>query len=122
MSTRASFSPCRGGREALATDFGWVHQRNQVYQARRDLILTHLAAAGMSATRPQATLYLWARVPANANSETWALDLLHNTGVAVAPGSFFGPGGEGHVRISVGAPTERIQAAMLRLERSMASP
>jgi LL-diaminopimelate aminotransferase len=112
----------RAAIEALATDFGWVHQRNQVYQARRDLILTHLAAAGMSTTRPQATLYLWARVPANANSETWALDLLHNTGVAVAPGSFFGPGGEGHVRISVGASTERIQAAMLRLERSMASP
>ena len=108
--------------QALATDSDWVLERNQVYQARRDLILTHLAAAGISAARPQATLYVWARVPASASSESWALELLHTTGVAVAPGSFFGPGGEGFVRLSVTAPTDRIRTAMTRLGRDAVLP
>jgi LL-diaminopimelate aminotransferase len=33
----------------------------------------------------------------------------------VAPGSFFGPAGEGYVRISATAPTERVREAMQRL-------
>lgn len=35
--------------------------------------------------------------------------------VAVAPGPFFGPAGEGYVRISITAATEHIRAAMERV-------
>jgi LL-diaminopimelate aminotransferase len=107
--------------EALKTDEGWVLERNQIYQGRRDLMAAGLAGAGLEPTHPRATLYLWARVPDGSNSENWALELLHSTGVAVAPGSFFGPGGEGFVRLSVGTPSEQIRSAMERLEQFTAS-
>jgi LL-diaminopimelate aminotransferase len=45
------------------------------------------------------------------------LTLLNQIGVAVAPGSFFGPAGEGYVRLSVTAPTDRIHEAVARLQR-----
>jgi LL-diaminopimelate aminotransferase len=107
--------------EALATDDEWVLERNRVYEARRDLMVAGLVSAGLQTTRPQATLYLWARVPNGSDSENWAFELLHSTGVAVAPGPFFGPGGKGYVRLSVGAPIDRIRSAMERLEEFMAS-
>jgi LL-diaminopimelate aminotransferase len=40
---------------------------------------------------------------------------LERTGVAVAPGPFFGSAGEGYVRLAVVAPTERVREAMVRL-------
>lgn len=81
------------------------------------MILQGLAAAGLSASRPRATLYVWALVPRGWSSEGFALALLQRTGVALAPGSFFGPSGEGYVRLSVTAPADRIEEAMARLQR-----
>jgi LL-diaminopimelate aminotransferase len=101
--------------EALAIDPLWIAGRNEVYQARLEIMLHALAAAGMAARRPRASLYVWAPVPAGWASEPFALALLDATGVALAPGPFFGPAGEGYVRLSVTAPTDRLREAMGRL-------
>ena len=45
----------------------------------------------------------------------FALDLLDRHGVSVAPGSVFGPGGEGYVRISLAADRDRITEGLRRL-------
>ena len=100
---------------ALATPPGWVKSRNGIYRERLDILIDGLAAAGLAVRRPQATLYVWVPVPAPA--EGFALDLLMNTGVTVAPGTFFGPAGEGYVRMAITAPADRIREAMRRLER-----
>jgi aspartate/methionine/tyrosine aminotransferase len=72
----------------------------------------------MSASRPPATLYIWTRAPEGwESSEQFARALLEQTGVAVASGSYFGPSGEGYVRISATAPTERVREAAERLRR-----
>jgi len=115
---------------ALAMDAKWIADRNRVYEERLDIVLEGLSAAGMEGTRPRATLYFWVRLPQSTptpgraisdteaqagDSEAFARSLLEETGVALAPGSFFGPAGEGFVRISITAPTERIREAMDRL-------
>jgi acetylornithine aminotransferase len=41
------------------------------------------------------------KVPGGRPSLDWALELLERAGVVVAPGSFFGPEGEGFVRIAM---------------------
>jgi len=107
---------------ALSADPGWLLARNGVYQERLEAIVAGLNAAGLQASRPRATLYAWARVGAGWDSERFALALLNRTGVSVSPGSFFGPGGEGYVRVSATAPTARIGEAMERLRRFAASP
>jgi len=114
---------------ALSVDTDWLSARNQVYRERLDIVLAGLEAAGMTAPRPRATLYVWARIPepggrqasAGWTAETFALKLLEHTGVAIVPGSFFGPGGEGYVRISVTAPTAQVREAMQRLRRFTAA-
>lgn len=106
---------------AFSTVPEWTAARNQVYQERMGILLEGLEAAGMEASRPRATLYVWAQLPrrwtaSERPSERFALALLEETGVAVAPGSFFGPAGEGYVRVSVTSPTERIREGMKRSE------
>jgi aspartate aminotransferase len=46
----------------------------------------------------------------------WALDLLRTRGVAVAPGTTFGPLGEGWARVSLATDTEDLLEGLARLE------
>jgi succinyldiaminopimelate transaminase len=71
------------------------------YRAKRDALLPALRAAGFEPSGGDASFFLWLRVPAGEDAETLALRLLDDHGIAVAPGPFFGPGGEGHVRIAL---------------------
>ncbi|HEX6131074.1 MAG TPA: aminotransferase class I/II-fold pyridoxal phosphate-dependent enzyme, partial [Actinomycetota bacterium] len=55
------------------------------------------------------------RVPDGRPSAEWAYELLDRAGVVVSPGSYFGPEGEGYVRIAVVpslAECERAAAAI----------
>jgi aspartate/methionine/tyrosine aminotransferase len=54
-------------------------------------------------------------VPAGFTSEEWAALVLEQVDVSFAPGTAFGPHGEGYVRISIARPTERVREAMQRL-------
>jgi LL-diaminopimelate aminotransferase len=100
---------------ALTGDQTWLRDRNEIYRERRDLILPGLADVGLQADCPTASLYVWARIPDAYNSEAFAERLLLEASISVTPGTAFGPGGEGYVRISLGMGTERIREAMERL-------
>ena len=100
---------------ALSVPHDWIEARNRIYQERRKIALDGLAALGWDVPASRATLYLWARIPEGYDSEGFATKLLNEAGVSVAPGSFFGEGGEGYVRISLTAPDARIAEAMDRL-------
>jgi len=104
------------GVRALSLPREWIERRNALYEERMDLLIDGLTAAGFEVKAPRATLYLWTPLPKGQESEPFATALLQETGVAVAPGPFFGPAGEGYVRISVTAPTDHIEEAMDRLE------
>jgi LL-diaminopimelate aminotransferase len=110
--------------EALSTDPAWLADRNRVYRERLEILVEGLQEVGMEASLPKATLYLWSRIPkvpkgedpSSWTSERFARVLLEETGVSVAPGSFFGDAGEGFVRISATASTARIREAKRRLQ------
>ena len=100
---------------ALGTDEAWIEERNSIYRERLGILVDTLTAAGLISALPRATHYLWTRIPDGETAEPFALRLLNETGIAVAPGTFFGPGGEGFVRVSATAPTGRIREAAERL-------
>ena len=102
---------------ALTGDQSWLAERNGVYHKRRDLILGALRELGIPASETRASLYIWARVPKDYSSAEFATRLLVDAGVSIAPGSAFGPHGEGFMRISLGMDTDRIGEAMERLRR-----
>jgi LL-diaminopimelate aminotransferase len=112
------FRPLQDAVVAVLTgDQAWLKDRNEIYRQRRDLILDTLKGVGIRARKPRASLYIWAEVPSGLTSSEYAGRLLEEAGVSITPGTVFGPGGEGFVRISLGMSTTRIQEAMQRLRR-----
>ncbi|HZT91169.1 MAG TPA: aminotransferase class I/II-fold pyridoxal phosphate-dependent enzyme [Gaiellaceae bacterium] len=73
-----------------------------LYGRKRDVLLPALLDKGLRLAGSAATFYLWMDV--GEPSEPFARRLLEH-GIVVAPGSFFGPAGEGYVRFAL-VPTE----------------
>jgi len=78
-----------------------VVETRERYRAKRDALLPALLAAGLEPSGGDASFFLWLRVPDGEDAEAFAMRLLNERGIVVAPGPFFGPGGEGHVRIAL---------------------
>jgi len=96
---------------ALADESHPAAQRSR-YGARRDLLRATLTAAGFTIEHSEAGLYLWA----TRDEDCWStVDWLARRGVLVAPGAFYGPAGERHVRLAFTAPDDRVAAVADRL-------
>jgi LL-diaminopimelate aminotransferase len=102
--------------EALTGPQDSIKRLCDLYQRRRDLLLSALPAAGLSAETPKATIYVWARVPEGYTSAGFAGDLLDKVGVIVAAGNSYGPYGEGYVRMSLTTPDDRLEEAIERIK------
>jgi LL-diaminopimelate aminotransferase len=103
---------------AMTGDQAWLIERNEAYRQRRDVALGALQEIGLHAAKPCASLYVWAPVPSGWSSLDFAAALLDEAHVSLTPGTVFGAGGEGYVRIALTAPTHRVAEAMDRITRS----
>ena len=90
------------------------------YDEKRHLFLELFERHGVHVAASLATFYLWVAVPDGRPSLGWALDLLERADVVVAPGSFFGPEGEGYVRIAMVPTLTECERAVDRLEPLLA--
>lgn len=87
----------------------------QVFQQRRDALVPALRQLGWEVALPQASMYVWARVPGLEDSVAYAVRAAESTGVAVSPGRAFGERGEGFVRFALVQPPEALVEAARRL-------
>ena len=67
---------------------------------RRNTLVDGLNSLGWTLKRPEAGVSVWASVPPDYPSQTYAQALLEEASVLVAPGDAFGPAGEGYIRFS----------------------
>lgn len=81
-------------------DEGHVERTRARYRAKHQLLEPALRAAGFEPDGGEATFFLWRRVPGGEDAEACAERLLGH-GLVVAPGTFFGAGGEHHVRLAL---------------------
>jgi succinyldiaminopimelate transaminase len=82
-------------------DEGHVRVARERYAAKRRVMWEVFERHGVRVAGSEATFYLWVAVPEGRLSYDWALELLDRGGLVVAPGSFFGPEGEGYVRMAM---------------------
>ena len=94
----------------------WI--RN-TYQERRDILFGGLTKLGFQLKRPEATFYLWTKVPSGFNSTSFAAHLLEKTGVLGTPGVGFGAPGEGYIRFALTQSAERIEEALERIKKAL---
>jgi LL-diaminopimelate aminotransferase len=88
-----------------------------VYQARRDILLQGLDHLKLEYQKPRGSFYVWAKTPAGLRSEEFVARLLSETGIMAAPGTGYGPEGEGYFRMALIVSEERMREAVKRLQR-----
>jgi aspartate/methionine/tyrosine aminotransferase len=101
---------------AAWSDEAHVEDVRARYRAKREVLLPSLLALGLEPAGGDATFFLWMRTP-GPDDEAFAAALLADHAVVVAPGSYLGAGGRGHVRIAVVPTLERCREAAERLSR-----
>ena len=120
-----SFAPTQlAAATALADCDADVVANRALYKHRARILCDALNAAGWPVTAPAATMFVWAAIPErfrSLGSLGFASELLQKAGVAVAPGTGFGAGGEGHVRFSLIEPDDRVRQACAQIGKLLAA-
>lgn len=102
---------------ALRDGDDFCRELRGIYRQRRDTVINALHKAGIQCRVPQATFYVWARVPQGHTSADFVTRVLQETGVVVTPGNGFGTPGEGFFRISLTVDNARLEEAVSRIAK-----
>jgi LL-diaminopimelate aminotransferase len=86
-----------------------------IYQKRRDVVVGTFQGIGIDLEPPLGSVYVWIPTPAGRTAAQFADELLEQASVVVAPGTGYGPHGEGFVRISLTVADARLEEAMSRI-------
>lgn len=101
---------------ALSLPASQIQQMANVYHQRREWVLQKLAAMNWPVPPDQGTFFLWLPVPDGERAQPFAERLLKEAHIIVAPGTGFGQGGEGYIRISLTADDAALNTALERIE------
>ena len=108
----------RGAVAALTEGESFLAAQIERCHRSRDILCQGLAATGrVRYFEPEAAFYLFFAVDGFPDSRALALRLIDEAGVGTAPGSAFGPGGEGHLRICFARSPDEIAEATRRIVR-----
>jgi succinyldiaminopimelate transaminase len=107
------------GVAALGDDAHVAEQRAR-YAARRASMVPALEAFGLVHDGGPSTFYLWLR-SSSGSADGWAVAArLAATGLLVAPGDLYGPGGEAHVRLALTLTDDQVEQTVARLGQERA--
>lgn len=106
-----------GAIAALEGDQSGVKRGVEVFGRRRDAFINALDRIGWSVPTPEATMYIWAKLPAAWANDSirFSVELVQATGVAVSPGAGFGKSGEGYVRFALVHEPDILEEAVDRI-------
>lgn len=107
--------------EALTAGKNDAEPMKKEYIQRRDYIINKMTDLGFEIIKPDGAFYIFAKIPAGYNQDSFAFlkDFAQKKAVAFIPGAAFGQYGEGYVRLSYAASMGTIREAMKRLEEYM---
>ena len=107
--------------EALTAGKNDAEPMKKEYIQRRDYIIEKMTELGFEIIKPDGAFYIFAKIPAGYNQDSFAFlkDFAQKKAVAFIPGAAFGQYGEGYVRLSYAASMGTIREAMKRLEEYM---
>ena len=107
--------------EALTAGKNDAEPMKKEYIQRRDYIIEKMTDLGFEIIKPDGAFYIFAKIPAGYNQDSFAFlkDFAQKKAVAFIPGAAFGQYGEGYVRLSYAASMGTIREAMKRLEEYM---
>ena len=121
MTSNASAPVQQAGIAALRDGEAYVTELRTHLAARRAQAIEALSAVdGVRVAAPSGGFFAFFTVDGVIQSASFALELLRQTGVALAPGSAFGPGGEQFLRLCFASSEATMSASLDRLRGALA--
>ena len=120
-------APVQHAMAAALADDAHVAEQKDRYRRRRALLKPALEAAGCAVDHSEAGLYLWTRradtdPSAATEQDSWdLLGALADLGIVAGPGVFYGPAGQGYVRVALTASDDAVARAARRLTERAAA-
>jgi aspartate/methionine/tyrosine aminotransferase len=111
----------RAALTAIEAPQDCVREMVAAYDKRRRIVYEGLKAVdGIKCLKPESTFYTFPNIKSFGLS-SWDLAkyLVKEHKVAVVPGSIFGKGGEGYVRLSFAASIEQLKEGIARIKRGI---
>ncbi len=116
-SDRGMFYPLQlAAIEALRSPADFMKERNRIFQERREIVVRGLREIGLEVYPPEATFYVWAKVPVGYSSKDFCFKALEEANVWMLPGSNYGKYGEGYLRIAITRSEDVLAEAIRRLK------
>ncbi|MDZ3831622.1 MAG: pyridoxal phosphate-dependent aminotransferase [Sphingopyxis sp.] len=109
-----------GARAAVEGPQDAMHAMVEADRRKRNIVVRTLnQMPGVTCAEPEGTIYAFPDITGTGRSSSeLAMAILQEAHVVVEAGSFYGPGGEGHLRVCFGSESEeRVIEAMERLAR-----
>lgn len=95
-----------------------VEKMKKVFSKRKTLVVNRLKEMGLDVVTPKGAFYVFPSIKKfNMTSEEFALRLLYEEKVACVPGTAFGKGGEGYLRMSYCYSDEELLESLNRIEK-----
>jgi alanine-synthesizing transaminase len=116
------FTPIQVAATVALDEHGYIPDEQIIprYKKRRDVMIEAFTNAGWPLAKPQASMFIWAKIPEIARdmgSLEFAKQLLLHAGVAVSPGIGFGKYGDEYVRIALIENENRIRQAARNIKK-----
>lgn len=120
MVTAASDPAMAAATVGFATEEGRqaTLKMKAAYQQRRDFLVQALRDLGFGVATPNGAFYVFAKLPEGLGDDDikFATDLANQAKVALIPGTFFGAGGKGFLRISYATSMANLKTAVERMK------
>ncbi|HIP41952.1 MAG TPA: LL-diaminopimelate aminotransferase [Campylobacterales bacterium] len=116
------FTPIQVAATVALDEHGYVPDEQIIprYKKRRDVMLESFANAGWKMSKPNASMFIWGKIPENCRamgSLEFSKRLLVEASVAVSPGIGFGTYGDQYVRIALIENENRIRQAARNIKK-----
>jgi aspartate aminotransferase len=110
-----------GGVAALRGQQKCVEDMMAEFRKRREAIISGLnSIPKITCVKPQGAFYAFPNITKTGmTSQEFADFALNEMGIALLPGTGFGPGGEGYVRLSYATSVEKINKAIERMRQKL---
>ena len=119
------YTPIQVAATVALDEHGDIVERDIIpkYEKRRDVLLKAFANAGWPMSKPNASMFVWAKIPEkmrHIGSLEFSKLLLTEANVAVSPGIGFGEYGDEYVRIALIENEKRIRQAAKNIKKFLA--
>jgi alanine-synthesizing transaminase len=119
------YTPIQVAATVALDEHGDIVERDIIskYKKRRDVLLKAFSNAGWPMNRPNASMFVWAKIPEkmrHLGSLEFSKLLLTEANVAVSPGIGFGEYGDEYVRIALIENEKRIRQAAKNVKKFLA--